>query len=69
MVQIFKTNVTTTKEAKLLSVILSKENPEYKINFDLDDCDNILRVENLEIVNDDIITCLQKLDYTCEVLK
>lgn len=69
MVQIFKTNVTTTKEAKLLSVILSKENPEYKINFDLDDCDNILRVENLEIVNDDIITCLQKLGYTCEVLK
>lgn len=68
MVQIFKTNVTNKKEAKLLAVILSKENSDYKINFDLDDCDNILRIENLEIANHSIITCLQKLGYTCEVL-
>ena len=64
MVQIFKTNVTNKKEAKLLAVILSKENPDYNINFDLDDCDNILRIENVEIKNHCIITCLQELGYT-----
>ncbi|MCS3552465.1 MULTISPECIES: hypothetical protein [Sphingobacterium] len=68
MVQIFKTNVTNKKEAKLLAVILSKENPDYNINFDLDDCDNILRIENVEIKNHCIITCLQELGYTCEIL-
>ncbi|CDS92240.1 hypothetical protein [Sphingobacterium faecium] len=68
MVQIFKTNVTNKKEAELLSVILSKENPDYKINFDLDDCDNILRIENLVIANNSIIICLKKLGYTCEPL-
>lgn len=68
MVQIFKTNVTNKKEAELLSVILSKENPDYKINFDLDDCDNILRIENLVIANNSIIIYLKKLGYTCEPL-
>ncbi|MEN5234098.1 hypothetical protein [Sphingobacterium faecium] len=68
MVQIFKTNVTNKKEAELLSVILSKENPDYKINFDLDDCDNILRIENVIIANNSIIICLEKLGYTCEAL-
>lgn len=68
MVQIFKTNVTNKKEAKLLAVILSNENPEYKINFDLDDCDNILRIENFEIANHKVIFCLERMGYTCEVL-
>lgn len=49
MVQIFKTNVTNKIEAELQSVILSKENPGYKIKFDLDDCDNILRIKNIVI--------------------
>lgn len=68
MVQIFKTNVTNKIEVELQSVILSKENPGYKINFDLDDCDNILRIKNVVIANNSSSICLEKLGHTCEAL-
>ena len=44
MVEVFKTNILKQKEAKHMLTIFSKEFPSFKINFDLDDCDKILRV-------------------------
>lgn len=53
MVEIFKTNVGSNSESKIILRLLSKSFPGYKINFDLDDCDRILRIEspsgNIEI--------------------
>ncbi|MBP0904254.1 hypothetical protein ACFSKN_16285 [Mariniflexile gromovii] len=46
MVEVFKTNITKQKQAKQVLEKLKKAFPDYKINFDLEDCDNILRVEN-----------------------
>lgn len=68
MVQIFKTDITNKKEAKLLAIILSNQNANYNINFDLDDCDNILRIEHTTIENQQIINCLVQLGYSCEPL-
>lgn len=46
MVEIFKTDISTEKEAKKVKRKLENLFPDYKINFDLEDCDNILRLEN-----------------------
>jgi len=45
MVEVFKTNVKKRGEEKMLLLILAEYFPNHKINFDLDDCDKILRVE------------------------
>ena len=47
MVEVFKTNVTADADAQLLIAALHKAFPFYKVNFDLDDCDRILRVKSL----------------------
>ena len=50
MLEIFKTNVRKVSEAKKLVILLLDHFPEAKINFDLKDCDNILRVEAKDFV-------------------
>ena len=45
MVEVFKTNVTADADADLLIRVLHKAFPSYKANFDLDDCDRILRIK------------------------
>ncbi len=46
MVEVYRTNVGNQKQAGFLLKQLYKIFPDYKINFDLEDCDNILRVES-----------------------
>ncbi len=68
-VEIFKTNVSSEIEAKDIIVKLSCNFPHYKINFDLDDCDRILRVEsNSEIDTSHIIEIVQQ-QYQIQVLE
>ena len=45
MVEVFKTSVTLIEEEIFLLKKLRKKFPGYLINFDLEDCDNILRIE------------------------
>ena len=45
MIEVFKTNVQEFSEAQKLVALLRKHFPNSKINFDLDDCDKVLRVE------------------------
>jgi len=45
MVEIFKTNVEEVSMASIIVEKLHQEFPAYRINFDLNDCDRILRVE------------------------
>jgi hypothetical protein len=69
MVEVFKTNVQNKFQAKKLISILSGFFTEYKINFDLDDCDNILRVEaNLISVNE-IIVIIRNEGFACALLE
>ena len=44
-VEVFRTNVTRKRQAKQLLDILSRQFPLLHINFDLEDCDRILRVK------------------------
>lgn len=49
MVEVYKTNVTNQKQANEIVRKLNEKFPDYKVNFDLEDCDNILRVESLHV--------------------
>lgn len=67
-VKIFKTNVINDQDALKIVAFLLKIYPFYKINFDLEDRDNILRIEahQFDIATNDIITYMIDLGYKCE---
>ncbi len=46
MVEVFRTNVTDPHNAKMLVERIHQNFEGYKANFDLWDCDNILRVKS-----------------------
>ncbi len=69
MVEIFKTNVEETSESILLLQKLSGHFPKYKINFDLNDWDRILRVQGEDISVEKIIQVMNKENYQCIVLE
>jgi hypothetical protein len=69
MVEVFKTNVQRKGEAKMLLLKLVQLSPEHKINFDLDDCDRILRVQRKNISSEKIFQLLIKEKYQCTVLE
>lgn len=68
MVEVFKTNVKLHTQATTLLNLLSKHFPAFNINFDLDDCDKILRVEGSNICSDSIIGLLNVQGYQCQPL-
>ena len=45
MVEVFRTNVKDHQHAVMLKAKIKKVFGEYEINFDLQDCDKILRVK------------------------
>lgn len=69
MVEVFKTNVRSTREAKRIIQKLVEEFPAHKINFDLSDCDRILRIQGNDILERKIISIVTSLNYNCEVLE
>lgn len=69
MVEVFKTNVRSIRKAKLIIQKLTAEFPAHKINFDLNDCDKILRVQGKNIVEEKIINAVTALNYQCEILE
>jgi hypothetical protein len=52
----------------MLLSILSAAFPSFKINFDLNDCDKVLRVEGKDIEPLQIIMLVQKNGFECETL-
>lgn len=69
LIGIFKTDVQNKTQARLMTHLLKAVFFNLKINFDLDDCDKILRVEGLnELYSQEIINDLGKLGFKCEVL-
>ena len=68
MVEVFKTNVQKKAQSKILLCVLSEAFPSFKINFDLSDCDKVLRVEgdNLEALR--IMILIKEYGFACEIL-
>lgn len=70
MVEVFKTDVCDPTDAGFLIDMIRKAYPCYKVNFDLQDCDHILRIETFagDLSTNSIIRLLEQLGYTAEVL-
>ena len=68
-VEVFKTNVRQKRQARVLLNILAKQFPRFKINFDLEDCDKILRVEGSNVRHEKIAKLVTEKGYFCDVLE
>ncbi len=69
MIEIFKTNVQNEFDSNYIIAIIKRQYPNYKINFDLEDCDKILRVEASKFEPKKIIEYLNCLGYFCVKLE
>ena len=68
MVEIFKTNVLDTLQAEKIISLLNQHFPSFMINFDLDDCDKILRIKGKAIPIDKIVDLVSANGFHCSVL-
>ena len=69
MVEVFKTNIQDKRAANNVLDDLRVCFPKSKINFDLEDCDNILRIESETITPEEVSKILTRKGYYCEVLE
>ena len=65
MVYVFKTSVTTKVAIKKIAPALDELSFINKWNFDLQDCDNILRIEATEFDTKIICGLLKSYGYSC----
>lgn len=69
MIYVFKTSVQTDEEIGILKPKLNRLSQSIKWNFDLEDCDNILRVDSPDILPKMIIDLLSKSNFECQELE
>lgn len=68
MVEIFKTNVQDLLQAEQVIDLLNRHFPSFMINFDLHDCDKILRVKGDSIPIDEIVNLVSASGFYCCLL-
>ncbi len=71
MIEVFVTNVAKKENSVFLKYELLKIFPYSEINFDLEDCDRILRIEslnNIQVAPEDVISCLGSNGFECKIL-
>lgn len=68
MIEIFKTNVLFREDSERIVLLLISEFNFVNVNFDLEDCDRILRIDNNEgSINVLAVTgLLKKEGFVCE---
>lgn len=68
-VEIFKTNVNDQEQAKKVVGLLYRKFPDCRINFDLYDCDKVLRIEGEYLVTETVREIVTKQGIVCEILE
>ncbi|MBE0392414.1 hypothetical protein [Flavobacterium sp. PL002] len=70
MIEIYKTNVLKKKQAKEITKKIKALFSNYKINFDLEDCDHIMRVDTRcgILDNNTIIEIFRENNFYIEIL-
>lgn len=68
MIYVFKTTVKTRKEVVKLSSFLNELILDSKWNFDLKDCDRILRIDSLKEISIDTKNLLRTHGFECDEL-
>ena len=68
-IYVFKTSVQTKKSLRRVSNFLDQLLPGVKWNFDLTDCDSILRIESKTNMASVVIEGLNGLGFDCQELQ
>jgi len=68
MIEVFKTNVQEAAQSRMIVEKLLEHFPGSNINFDLEDCDKILRIHSISISKKRVIALLNADGFDCEVL-
>lgn len=70
MIEVFKTNIKTRRDALVVITKLKAKLPQSFINIDLYDCDKVLRVEDRcnAFCDTEIIEIVKEYNFNCEVL-
>jgi len=69
VIEVFKTDVTTLTDAGNIIELLRQHFPDTRINFDLHDCDKILRLEGKDFSADKVRMLVHQRGFYCEVLE
>jgi hypothetical protein len=65
---VFKTNVTSKKKVSKVKSLLTSFPNIQQWNFDLDDCDKVLRVVASELKPGSVESLLNRAGFNCQVL-
>ena len=68
MIEVFSTNVDDAENANMLISMIADHFPACNINFDLDDCDKILRVEGNDFRPAKIVSLVKQNGFHCSIL-
>lgn len=68
MIEVLRTNVQSEITARYLVGIIQSQYPDQRVNFDLNDCDRILRIQSACPRLEAIIHLLNKEGFQAELL-
>jgi hypothetical protein len=68
MIHVFKTSVISEKQVRQVEPFLKTLMSNEEWNFDLEDCDKILRVETEKVTHETVIALLKSQGFECTEL-
>jgi len=68
MIHVFRTSVISEKQVRQVEPFLKTLMSNEEWNFDLEDCDKILRVETEKVTPESVITLLKSQGFECSEL-
>lgn len=69
MIEVFKTDVKEVIQAKKIIALLHQRFPGSRVNFDLDDCDKVLRIEGDNFIPEEAIKLVKENGAVCDILR
>ncbi|MEO8239745.1 MAG: hypothetical protein ABI576_16700 [Flavobacterium sp.] len=67
-IEIYKTDIRTKEEASFITALLQFVISDCIMNFDLEDCDNILRIETNRDIKEMVYGVFNKQGFYCQQL-
>lgn len=69
MIEVFKTDIKNKTQANAIIKALKLRFPASDFNFDLNDCDKILRIDSNQNITSGVVEVINSQGFICEVLE